>query len=179
MAEVNKLATGYLRYGSTYYFGHLFSNNSEQDAWITEVDVNFTYRVDFNGEGESIQFPYSEEISKSRLIPAGKQSVPLVKSSDYSIRYHAPERATGDETDIEITYTVNFVKKLPDGSWEDEDTIIEDIQPFVITRCGDGTIDRYNDVYTSKSIYEQCDPNDVNEVGWGKRGCSLSCKILD
>lgn len=179
LAEENKLDPIRLRYGSTYYFGHSFINTSGVDAWITQVSVKFFEGGDFDGNKEFIEFPYSKEVMNSRLIPSSSGPVPLVKSESYPIKYYPRERAIDGEADIEITYTVMFSPRLPDGSWKNEDTIMNDSQPYIITRCGDGVVDKYEDLYTAANIYEQCDPHDTSKTGWGKRGCSDSCEIIN
>ena len=157
-----------LRYGHKYSFSDTFTNNerSNQIA-LSKFNAVFSPKYDYNGSKSEPTFKWTNNIVSDKYhIKPWEKDVDIIVSEkpDYEINYHPPVRKSDN---LLITYDVEYYKKS--GSTYVWPTKHKECAYYEITWCWDGQKD---------SAYEQCDPNDMTQLGWGNGGCSQTCKAI-
>jgi len=163
-----------LRYGKAYYFGDIYHNNSTNEYYLRETKAKIIEPGDYN-KWANPWFQSTAAIDAMKGYVPAKTSVKILQSNpDFYYVQAVPVQRKKDN--LSVIYNVWQYEKVwsnwIDRGWHSE------YQPYEITWCGDGVRDNYMDDIHGEKVYETCDPNDVNKVGFGSGGCSNTCQPI-
>lgn len=155
-----------------------------QDRWlksqcseIFEPDENWNYN-----KWDNPWFEFTENIRTAwgLVVKNNKPATLIIKSkADYQIRNHPVKRSSNN---LMVKYAVEYVNDKKDNKQRYQHT---ECYPYIISRCGDGVVDKDWDWRCDKNGNncknpEQCDPasKDWIDRADGKT-CSSTCTIVE
>jgi len=163
-----------LRHGFNYTLNQ--SIQSTLPLYISDFRGSFFSERggDFNGGDNPGWSETNILLSSKKQIPPNTNMIIFKSKAPYNIHYHPKKRK---KDNLYIEFHIHYYK-WKNNTWIGPILLITK-QPYEITWCGDGIVDKYTDTFSKTKIEEICDPGDTGKKNWGDAGCSTKCTPLN